>query len=417
MPSSTRVSGKRRFATVSGGGIELFHVWFEPASGQVIEWGARFPADIAPQRTDPERVWLSTADNGDTGVHGETLDDLIAVLDDPEFLRALTATSDARATSRRADWHNPYLGALLGTSGAPAEKDSEPVQDEDVEFERRYIERVTKHRLHQAPLREAALRRYGARCMYCGLDVEQVLEAAHVIPDSKGGAASTDNVLVLCANHHTALDRGLLKMEGDHLVPAPGAPEVLPRAKLTSTVSDAERLLLFEWHANHLLSWVDEFASGTMTWNIPRGASTQDFHRTAVTVALTRKFYTPSEAIALPNVVRSMERLYTGSDDGLRTILKEVGREYRRFLSVPMKVEGQGTAAEGPDLAYDLMYGLLIHGDVERGVRLRQRGRYILHGSAVQQKGWETVVRALRTIEQCRADGTLSIGEPLETLW
>ena len=119
----------------------------------------------------------------------------------------------------------------------------------------------------------------------------------------------------------------------------------------------------------------------------------------------------------MPSVVRSMQRVYTGSDDELRNVLKEVEREYRKFLSVPMKVEGPGTAAEGPDLAYDLMYGLLIHGDVERGLRLRRRGRYILHGSALQQKGWETVVRALRTIEQGRADGTLAIGEPLERLW
>ena len=229
MPSWAGPTDRQRFATIAGGGIELFYVWFESASGLVTEWGARFPADLAPQNTDPERVWLSTADNGDTGVHGETLDDLIAVLDDPEFLRALITTREARATSRRADWHNPYLGSLLGTSGAPAEEESEPVKVEDVEFERRYIERVTKHRLHQAPLREAALRRYGIRCVYCGLDVEQVLEAAHVIPDSEGGAASTDNIRILCANHHTALDAGLLLVttKGD-VVPAPGAPSVPP---------------------------------------------------------------------------------------------------------------------------------------------------------------------------------------------
>ena len=417
MPSWAGATDHQRFATISGGGTELFYVWFESHSGLVAEWGARFPSDLAPQPVDSERVRLSTAKNGDTGVHGNTLDELLAVLDDAEFLGALIATRNARATSRRADWHNPYLGALLGADNAPDTGGSEPLVEEDVEFERRYIERITRQRLHQAPLRGAALRRYGARCMYCGLDVEEVLEAAHIIPDSKGGAASTDNIRILCANHHSAFDKGLLKIDGDLLVPAPGAPEVLPRAKPASKVSDADRLLLFEWHANHLLSWVDEFASGTMTWNIPRGASTQDFHRAAITVALTRKFYTPGEEIALPSVVRSMQRVYTGSDDELRNVLKEVEREYRKFLSVPMKVEGPGTAAEGPDLAYDLMYGLLIHGDVERGLRLRRRGRYILHGSALQQKGWETVVRALRTIEQGRADGTLAIGEPLETLW
>ncbi|MGP9538126.1 HNH endonuclease [Brachybacterium sp. AOP43-C2-M15] len=230
MPSWAGATDHQRFATISGGGIELFYVWFESSSGLVTEWGARFPSDLAPQSPDPERVWLSTADNGDTGVHGETLDDLLAVLGDAEFLDALTATREARATSRRADWHNPYLGSLLGAGDAPDMESSEPVADEDVEFERRYIQRVTRQRLHQAPLRAAALRRYGARCMYCGLDIEEVLEAAHIIPDSRGGAARTDNIRILCANHHTALDAGLLTVtaEGD-LVSAPGVPAVPPQ--------------------------------------------------------------------------------------------------------------------------------------------------------------------------------------------
>lgn len=417
MPSWAGATDHQRFATVTGAGIELFYVWFESSSGLVTEWGTRVPAELASAVPPLDTLWQGTADNGDTEIHGEALADLLDALDHQPFLKALRATSERRQGGRRADWHNPYLGALLTASGARVDEEAEPATDEDVEFERRYIERVTKRRLHQGPLREAALRKYGAQCMYCALDVPEILEAAHVIPDSEGGAASTRNIRVLCANHHTALDKGLLKPDGARLVPTPGAPEVLPRAKSESKISDSKRLLLFEWHANHLLSWVDEFASGTLTWNIPKGASTHDFHRTAITVALTRKFYTPSEEIALPNVVRSMERLYTGDDDGLREILKEVQKDYRKFLSIPMKVEGEGTAAEGADLAYDLMYGLLIHGDVQRGERLRRRGRYILHGSALQQKGWETVVQALRTIEQGRADGTLAIGEPLKELW
>lgn len=417
MPSWAGATDEQRFATVSGAGIELFYVWFESATGTVTEWGARIPTELTANVPDYDTLWQSTADNGDTGVHGATLTDLLDALDDAGFSAALRTTVEQRQGARRADWHNPYLGALLGVSEAPSEPDLEPATDEDIEFERRYIERVTKQRLHQGPLRQAALDRHGARCMHCGLDVEPVLEVSHIVPDSEGGAASTGNVLVLCTNHHKAFDKGLLELSGARLVPAPGAPEVLPRAKSASKISNAERLLLFEWHANHLLSWVDEFASGKLTWNIPRGASARDFHRTAITVALIRKFYTPSEEIALPNVARSMERLYTGDDDGLLNILKDVRKNYRKFLSVPMKVEGEGTAAEGADLAYDLMYGLLIHGDVERGERLRRRGRYILHGSALQQKGWETVVQALRTIEQGRTDGTLAIGEPLEGLW
>src|SRR5699024_3936827 len=200
--------------TVSGGRIELFYVTFESVSGLVTEWGARFPPDLAPHAIGPDLVWLDTADNDDTLVLGENLECFLAVLEDPEFRNALTATCAARATSRRANWHNPYLGAFLSTSGDPVEEEAEPLTDEDIEFERRYIERVTRSRLHQAPLRSAALRHYSpAACHYCGLDVLEILEVAHIEPDSAGGAASVDNVRLLCANHHRAFDRCLLTWE------------------------------------------------------------------------------------------------------------------------------------------------------------------------------------------------------------
>lgn len=229
MPSWAGATDHQRFATVSGANIELFYVWFESSTGIVTEWGARIPMELTSSVPVLDSLWQSTADNGDTGVHGETLADLLTALDDPGFLEVLRTAREQRQGARRADWHNPYLGALLGVSEVPSEAVPEPTTDEDIEFERRYIQRVTKQRLHQAPLREAALRKYGARCMYCGLDVPQVLEAAHVIPDSEGGAASTSNVRILCANHHAAFDADLLVMTDDgRLVSAPGKPLVLP---------------------------------------------------------------------------------------------------------------------------------------------------------------------------------------------
>jgi hypothetical protein len=217
MPSWAGATGHQRFATVSGGRIELFFVTFESASGLVTEWGARFPQDLAPHAPDRDLVWPDTADNGDTLVLGENLESFLAALDDPEFRTALTATCAARATSRRADWHNPYLGTLLGATGAPSGEEAEPTTDADIEFERRYIERVTRSRLHQAPLRSAALRHYtAAACHYCGLDVPEILDVAHIEPDSEGGAASVANVRLLCANHHRAFDRGILNWEPEH---------------------------------------------------------------------------------------------------------------------------------------------------------------------------------------------------------
>lgn len=233
MPSWAGATDEQRFATVSGAGIELFYVWFESTTGLVTYWGARIPSELSSQAPALDTLWQSTADNGDTGIHGETLEDLLNALDDAEFSAALRSTAEQRQGTRRTDWHNPYLGALLSVSEGPSEADPEPTTDEDIEFERRYIQRVTKQRLHQAPLREAALRKYGARCAYCGLDVPQVLEAAHLIPDSEDGAASTSNVRILCANHHAALDAKLIMPDGANLVRVPGAPEVLPGRRIS----------------------------------------------------------------------------------------------------------------------------------------------------------------------------------------
>lgn len=236
MPSWAGAADHQRFATVSGAGIELFYIWFETSTGTVTEWGTRLPAEQAFLLPPLETLWQSTADNGDNGVHGETLADLLGALGHRPFLEALRAASKLRQGSRRTDWHNPYLGALLGASGASVSQETEPATDEDIEFERRYIERVTRFRLHQSPLRAAALRRYGARCMYCGLEIPEILEAAHVIPDSEGGAASTANIRILCANHHTAFDSGLIVLDGDELVPAEGAREVPPSRPISIAI-------------------------------------------------------------------------------------------------------------------------------------------------------------------------------------
>lgn len=228
MPSWAGATELQRFATISSANIELFYVWFESRTGEVADWGIRLPADEAEGVPAGSESWRDHADNGDVSFHGETLSQLLDVLDELDALGALSATYERRQGPRRRDWHNPYLGALLGTSSDPVNHDEEPESPEDIEFERRYIQRLTTHRLHQAPLRAAALKRYGARCMYCGLAVLEILEAAHIIPDSEGGAASTENIRVLCANHHMAFDAKLIILVDGELVPAPGAPEVAP---------------------------------------------------------------------------------------------------------------------------------------------------------------------------------------------
>lgn len=96
------------------------------------------------------------------------------------------------------------------------------------EIERRYAERVVQQRLHQPELRKMTLDHHGTACAYCGLDVPQIIEAAHLVADAEGGEASTENTRPMCPNHHRAFDAGLLLWDGSRFEPADDAPPVGP---------------------------------------------------------------------------------------------------------------------------------------------------------------------------------------------
>jgi len=60
-------------------------------------------------------------------------------------------------------------------------------------------------------------RRYGRGCAVCGMDVAEVLDAAHIRPRNQRGSDDPRNGLVLCAAHHRALDAGLFAVEPNTL--------------------------------------------------------------------------------------------------------------------------------------------------------------------------------------------------------
>lgn len=70
-------------------------------------------------------------------------------------------------------------------------------------------------RTGQARFKFSVFARYGAKCAACGLAEFQLLEAAHLCPVSASGTNDPRNGLVLCANHHRALDLGLLRIDPD----------------------------------------------------------------------------------------------------------------------------------------------------------------------------------------------------------
>ncbi|MFC9973879.1 HNH endonuclease [Spirillospora sp. NPDC127200] len=77
--------------------------------------------------------------------------------------------------------------------------------------------RTVRHRPDQQAFKFAVLRRYGTRCPLSGVQVPEMLESAHLIPDSQGGSSGPRNGLVLNAALHRAFDAGLFAINPDTL--------------------------------------------------------------------------------------------------------------------------------------------------------------------------------------------------------
>ncbi|WP_454925257.1 HNH endonuclease [Actinomyces gerencseriae] len=78
----------------------------------------------------------------------------------------------------------------------------------------------------------------------CNLPHAQLLEASHIIADSKeAGAPEVSNGLALCRLDHTAYDRHLLGIDADLRI------HVATRAKSIETVRLQTRLLKLEGHS------------------------------------------------------------------------------------------------------------------------------------------------------------------------
>ena len=71
----------------------------------------------------------------------------------------------------------------------------------------------TKARPNQIRFRFNVIKRYGAKCSVCGLNLEPTLEAAHIIPKSKKGSDQSPNGLVMCANHHKMFDSHMFSID------------------------------------------------------------------------------------------------------------------------------------------------------------------------------------------------------------
>ncbi|HTQ18785.1 HNH endonuclease [Mycobacterium sp.] len=85
--------------------------------------------------------------------------------------------------------------------------------------EREYAERIVKQRLHQPEFRGRVLLAYQTQCTVCSLRHGKLLDAAHIIGDTKQhGLPIVENGLSLCKIHHAAFDANLLGISPDYVV-------------------------------------------------------------------------------------------------------------------------------------------------------------------------------------------------------
>lgn len=84
--------------------------------------------------------------------------------------------------------------------------------------ESRYVERITRQRLHQPIFRRSVLQAYGNQCAVCRLRIVTLLEAAHIRADAASGDASVTNGLSLCRIHHGAFDAHVMGITPDYEV-------------------------------------------------------------------------------------------------------------------------------------------------------------------------------------------------------
>ena len=87
------------------------------------------------------------------------------------------------------------------------------------EIERRYALTTTRRRVHQPLFRADVLRAYQTSCAICRMRHRELLDAAHIVPDSMPrGEPIVPNGIALCKIHHAAFDQNLLGIRPDYQV-------------------------------------------------------------------------------------------------------------------------------------------------------------------------------------------------------
>jgi putative restriction endonuclease len=91
--------------------------------------------------------------------------------------------------------------------------------DSGDEVHRSYVLRSVRQRLHQQNFRQRVLRAYRMTCAVCRLRHDELLDAAHILPDGHPkGLPIIPNGLALCKLHHAAFDANILGVRPDYSI-------------------------------------------------------------------------------------------------------------------------------------------------------------------------------------------------------
>lgn len=83
---------------------------------------------------------------------------------------------------------------------------------------RRYAMRTVQQRLHQRVFRGRVIEAYAERCAVCRLNHVELLDAAHIRPDNRGGQPTVPNGIALCSIHHAGYDNNILGIRPDYVI-------------------------------------------------------------------------------------------------------------------------------------------------------------------------------------------------------
>lgn len=86
-------------------------------------------------------------------------------------------------------------------------------------LDKRYVERLVRQRVHQPVFRARVLSAYNKRCAVCTLKYAELLDAAHILPDTdERGLPVVTNGMAMCTIHHRAYDQNFLGVSPDYVV-------------------------------------------------------------------------------------------------------------------------------------------------------------------------------------------------------